>query len=279
MDPLNTQPTVSPQAPAPVTNPDPINPASPTTPPFTNPVSPPDNKAKKTKLIALTVLVLAVVAGAAYFFLANKPTSSDAVTKNGSLGAIDESTGIHYKKIKSTDLVRVLGEKSYGGAVNGVLVYEGAQGTVPSGTTVPAGCSFNQSDFGSFEGGMVILKDSLKDNGVSYSSIQDIVELYEAETSTSLIDMAGTKVARIDDGGDGLFESCAATGKKFRRALDFTTTYVVLTKSGKEITVALVQSDNTVNSVSIDAVTHDKASKFFDENDLKAQVEYIVANN
>jgi len=279
------QPAMPPQEPGTPTSlsAEPINPLPFATPTFTNSVPPPNNKARKIKLFALFALAFAVIAGGAYYFLANNSADSNTSTKSESLEAIDESTGIHYKKIKNTDQVRVLGEKSYGGAVEGVLVYESVQGVVPSGTTVPTSCTyFNQSDFGRFDGGMVILHNMLKDNGAVYSSVQDIVDLYKAETPTetpaTLIDISGTKVVRIDDGGDGLSESCTS-GKKFKRVLDLTTTYVVLTKSGKEIMVALVRSDNTVDGVSVDTATRDKASKIFDEDDLRAQVEYIIASN
>lgn len=234
------------------------------------------------KITILVIATLVVLVGVR--LTSQKRADSDSRTpqeaSNSAPELRDATTGWKYKKIQDSNQVRSL-SGVYKGKTNGFLLYERTESANPTPVTLPDACNtFTQDDLLHHDGGMAIIKNILKDNGVKYTTLSELSDQFTSKgIPVSMITIDDMEVLRIDDPGNGLTQSCKTDKDKIENNLDFKTTYVTLTKAGDEIFVALVQPYIANNGTVLDAEATAKATNIFSEEDLKSQVSYLLANN
>lgn len=234
------------------------------------------------KAIILVILALIVLVGVR-LNSQNKNNSSGQSNSGNEVSSNelkDETTGWNYKKIRESNQVRTL-SGAYKGKTNGFLLYERTESTKPSTLTLPSACNtFSQDDLLHHDGGMAIIKNILKDNGVQYSTMAELSEQFTSKNiAASIVNIEGSDVLRVEDPGKGLTQSCKTDTDKIENNLDFKVTYITLSKTGEEIFVALVDPYIANNSNVLDDEATAKASNLFTEEDLKTQVAYILTHN
>lgn len=241
-----------------------------------NPTPQPNSHQPRKRLITLIigVVLLAVITTGGY--LAFKHFTADKY------GATDTTTGIQYTTIREGLEGRYFSPDlgSSGIDVTGIQVYKPVRATLPTSlTTLPSRCSFTVSEFAEFNGGMLLLKNFLKDAGLKYSSLEDIEKAYAKDSQTSIKTIEGTKILRIDDSGNGFREYCTVNGKQYEKKLDVGITYVAITENNDELFLTLTKPTSTINGTSVDQKAADSASNVLTEEDLETQMAYILSHN